>query len=104
MQPRTVKLRALPRDGSKSLIQHLKSFLRPSQTSKSGGKMTTQPWGRRPPGAPTHLCDALLVAPLGDQGGAMIGGPPCRIGSEPHVFGEHHRLFSTLLGRHAVTT
>jgi hypothetical protein len=86
-----------------SLLHHLKSFLGPSDPSKAGGKKGELPSARRPSGsapggdAPVHPGDALLVAPLGDQSGAMPGGRPCRKARESHLFGARHRLFGAPL-------
>jgi hypothetical protein len=78
MQMWTADLLSGLRDGSKSVVKHL--ILGPSDFSEPGGQKTQKPGVRRSPAsadsgnAPSHLGDVLLVAPLGDQNGAMIGG------------------------------
>src|ERR1700730_17833406 len=96
------------RDGSKSLLHHLKSFLGPPGSSEPVGQTTQIPSARRSPGseesggAPAHPGDALLVAPLGDQSSALICGRRCRKALESECFGERHCLFRVLLRAWAV--
>ena len=90
MQTRTAGLLSGLRDGSKSLLHHLKSFFGPSDPSEPGGKKGQHPSARRPSGsapsgdAPVHPGDALLVSPLGDQSSAIPGGRHCRKAHESH--------------------
>src|ERR1700687_664704 len=108
MQPRTAELLPGLRDGSESLLHHLKSFLGPSDPSEPVGQPTQIPSGRRAPGsalsgdASAQPRDALLVAPLGDQSSAMIGNRRCRKALESECFGERHCLFRVLLRAWAV--
>src|ERR1700730_289157 len=91
------------RDGSKSLLQHLKSFFGPSDPSQPDGqkaqRQSIRPSSSSAPGgdAPAQPGDAFLVAPLRDQGSAIEGGRYCRKGRESELLGERHRLLRILL-------
>src|SRR5260370_23991194 len=73
----TDRLLSGPRGGSKSFLQHLKSFLRPPDPSQPGGQQVKIPSLRGPSGsadsgeAPAHPGDAFLESPLGYLSGAM---------------------------------